>query len=148
MRGARPSNTFRSMPPKNGRGRRLSCENRRVTSRPLSLILLVVAATFFTDTAVAASSKADAAAGAVLYRDKGCAHCHGAHGEGTLKAPALVNIRKNKMWTPEKITQQIQNGGQKMPPFGDSFSDAEVAQMVVFLRSKHWPAAAPAAPSN
>ncbi|MFZ1012173.1 MAG: cytochrome c [Terracidiphilus sp.] len=119
-----------------------------MTSRPLSLILVALAALLFADGALAAGSKADAASGAVLYRDRGCARCHGARGEGTLKAPALVNIRKNKMWAPEKITQQIQNGGQKMPPFGDSLSDAEVAQIVTFLRSKHWPAAVQAAPSN
>lgn len=113
-------------------------------SRPLALILVALAAVLFTDAALAADSKTDEVAGAALYRDKGCARCHGAHGEGTLKAPALVNIRKNKLWTAEKITQQIQNGGPKMPPFGDSLSDAEVAQIVTFLRSKHWPAA----PSN
>ena len=85
-----------------------------------------------------ADSKSKQAEGAVLYRDKGCARCHGAHGEGTLKAPALVDIRKNKMWTPDKIGQQILNGGQKMPPFSDALSQAEVGELVSFLRSKHW----------
>ena len=83
-------------------------------------------------------------AGAVLFRDKGCAHCHGASGVGTQKAPALVNIRGNKTWTPEKITQQILNGGKKMPPFSDSLSDPEVAQIVAYLRSKHPPVPPPA----
>jgi mono/diheme cytochrome c family protein len=86
-----------------------------------------------------ANANSDKLAGAALYRDKGCARCHGAHGEGTLKAPALVNIRKNKMWTPAKISHQIMNGGQNMPPFSDALSDAEVAQIVLFLRSNHWP---------
>lgn len=103
----------------------------------------VVVAGIFVCSAFAADSKSDEMAGAVLFRDKGCAHCHGAHGEGTLKAPALADIRKNKMWTPEKITQQILNGGQKMPPFGDSLSDPEIAQIVAFLRSKHWPTPPP-----
>jgi mono/diheme cytochrome c family protein len=92
----------------------------------------------------ASDSKADAMAGAVLFRDKGCAHCHGATGAGTQKAPALANIRKNKYWTPAKITEQIQNGGQKMPPFSDSLTDAETAQIVVFLRAKHRPVPQPA----
>lgn len=109
--------------------------------------MLVLAGTF-SQSALAADSKSDALAGAALYRDKGCAHCHGAHGEGTLKAPALVDIRKNKLWTPDKITQQILNGGQKMPPFGDSLSDPEVAQIVSFLRTKNWPVPPPAAPTN
>ncbi len=97
----------------------------------------------------AADSKGDQIAGAALFRDKGCAHCHGANGEGTRKAPALVDIRKNKFWTPAKITEQIQNGGQKMPPFSDSLTDAETAQIVVFLRAKHWPVPPPAtSPTN
>ena len=75
-------------------------------------------------------------------------YCHGANGAGTQKAPALANIRKNKFWTPAKITDQIQNGGQKMPPFSDSLTDAETAQVVVFLRSKHWPIPPPAAPAD
>jgi mono/diheme cytochrome c family protein len=86
-----------------------------------------------------ASTEADEMAGAVLFRDKGCAHCHGVGGVGTQKAPSLVDIRKGKQWTPEKITQQILNGGQKMPPFADSLSDPEVAQIVAYLRAKHRP---------
>jgi mono/diheme cytochrome c family protein len=97
----------------------------------------------FAVAACPAESKSDAAAGAVLYRDKGCARCHGAHGEGTLKAPTLTKIRANKMWTPEKMTAQIMDGGQKMPPFSDALSNAEVAELVAFLRSKHWPVAPP-----
>jgi mono/diheme cytochrome c family protein len=109
-----------------------------VTSRVLSFSLLLLAGLPI-QPALAADSKSDELAGSVLYRDKGCTHCHGAHGEGTLKAPALVNIRKNKMWTPDKMTQQILNGGQKMPPFADSLTDPEVAQIVAFLRAKKWP---------
>jgi mono/diheme cytochrome c family protein len=118
-----------------------------VTPRLLTLSVFLVSG-MFAYPAFAAHTKADEMAGAVLFRDKGCAHCHGARGEGTRKAPTLVNIRKNKLWTPAKIAEQIQNGGQKMPPFSDSLSDAETAQIVIFLRAKHWPAppSAPAAP--
>lgn len=83
-------------------------------------------------------------AGAILFRDKGCAHCHGPNGIGTRKAPSLVDIRKNKAWTPAKITDQILNGGQKMPPFSDSLTDAEVAQIVTYLRAKKRPVPPPA----
>ena len=107
-------------------------------------LFALLAPSFFVAPAFAAHTKADEMAGAVLFRDKGCAHCHGPHGEGTRKAPTLVNIRKNKVWTPAKITEQIMNGGQKMPPFSDSLSDAETAQIVVFLRAKHWPVPPPA----
>ncbi|HUX43552.1 MAG TPA: cytochrome c [Terracidiphilus sp.] len=82
-------------------------------------------------------------AGAVLFRDKGCAHCHGADRAGTKKAPSLVNIRKNKLWTPDKMAGQILNGGKKMPPFSDSLSDQELAQVIAYLRSKHPPVPPP-----
>jgi mono/diheme cytochrome c family protein len=78
-------------------------------------------------------------AGAILFRDKGCAYCHGVGGIGGKKAPVLVDIRKNKLWAPPKITSQILDGGQKMPPFRDSLTDEEVAQLVAYLRAKDRP---------
>ncbi len=86
---------------------------------------------------------ADAQAGAVLYRDKGCAHCHAADGSGTVKGPSLVDIGNNKDWTPEKMSDQILNGGRKMPPFSDSLSDQEIGQLVTYLRAKNRPVAPP-----
>ena len=87
----------------------------------------------------AVAQKADETAGAALFRGKGCEHCHGVGGAGSKKAPSLVNIRKEKLWTPAKMTEQILNGGQKMPPFGDSLTDPEIAQIVAFLRAKKRP---------
>lgn len=94
------------------------------------------------------NSHANETAGAVLYRDKGCAHCHGATLEGSKKAPPLADIRKNPAWTPAKLTDQILNGGKKMPPFSDSLSDQDVAQIVAYLRAKHRPPAPPLASAN
>lgn len=85
------------------------------------------------------TTEADEMAGAVLFRDKGCAQCHGAGGVGTQKAPSLTGIREDKQWPPERITQQILNGGKKMPPFADSLSDPEIAQIVAYLRAKNRP---------
>jgi mono/diheme cytochrome c family protein len=85
-------------------------------------------------------------AGAVLFRDKGCTHCHGVGGIGTKKAPSLVDLRKDKLWTPARITSQILNGGQKMPPFSDSVTDEEAAQLVAYLRAKHRPVPPPGPP--
>jgi mono/diheme cytochrome c family protein len=89
---------------------------------------------------LAADPKAEA--GAILFRDRGCTHCHGATGEGTHKGPSLANVRK--AMTPEQMTNQIWNGGQNMPPFSDSLSHDEVSQLVSFLRAKHRPVAPPA----
>jgi ubiquinol-cytochrome c reductase cytochrome b subunit len=82
-------------------------------------------------------------AGALLFRDKGCAYCHGTGGIGGKKGPDLTDLRKDKLWTPAKITDQILNGGQKMPPFRESVSDEEAAQLVAWLRAKHRPVAPP-----
>jgi len=87
-------------------------------------------------------------AGAVLYRDKGCAHCHGANGAGTQKGPSLANIRTDKHWPPDKIKDQIMNGGKKMPPFADSLSDEEIAQIIDYLRARHRPVPPPASPAD
>ena len=92
---------------------------------------------------------ADEKAGAKLYSDKGCGQCHGAKLEGTKKGPALAAIRDDKDWPAEKITKQITDGGAKMPPFGESLTDPEVAQLVAFLRAKDRPEPPPpAAPTS
>jgi mono/diheme cytochrome c family protein len=93
-------------------------------------------------------AKADAEAGALLFRDHDCAHCHGANGIGAKKGPALTDLRKNKLWTPAKITDQILNGGQKMPAFSDTLTDDEAGKLVAWLRAKHRPMVPPAAPVN
>ena len=85
-------------------------------------------------------------AGAALFRDKGCTYCHGVNLEGTKKAPPLADIRKQKEWTDEKLTSQILDGGQKMPPFRESVSDDEILQLIAFLRAKNRPTPPPAPP--
>ena len=93
--------------------------------------------------AYASNTKADEQTGAVLFRDKGCTFCHGVGGIGGKKAPSLVDIRKDANWPPAKITTQILNGGQKMPPFGDSLTDPQIAQLVAYLRAKNRPVPPP-----
>lgn len=107
--------------------------------KPFSIALLAAFFVFSALSAHAASTKADEEAGAVLFRDKGCAYCHGAGGVGGKKAPSLTGLRTDKAWPPANITKQILNGGQKMPPFGDSLTDAEIAQLVAYLRAKTRP---------
>ena len=91
-----------------------------------------------------ATSDADVKAGAVLFRDKGCVQCHGADLKGNKKGPSLEGIANDPEWPPQRITKQITDGGQKMPPFGESLTDPEVAQLVTFLRAKDRPALPPA----
>ncbi len=111
----------------------------------LSVILLLAlfASLSFRAQAASSNSNAEAEAGAVLFRDKGCAYCHGAGGGGTPKAPSLLDIRNDKAWPPEKMTNQILNGGQKMPPFRESLNDEEIGQLVAYLRAKNRPVPPP-----
>jgi mono/diheme cytochrome c family protein len=89
----------------------------------------------------ALSKKESEQAGANLFRDKGCAYCHGTNAQGTAKGPSLAHVRA-ALKAPQ-ITDQILNGGQKMPSFQDSLSNDEVAQLVAYLRSKHRPLPTP-----
>jgi mono/diheme cytochrome c family protein len=110
---------------------------------PLLLALAVLAATP-AHALFGAKTKAAEQAGAILFRDKGCTHCHGVGGIGGKKGPDLAGLRKNKLWTPAKITGQILDGGQKMPPFREALSGEEAAQLVAYLRAKHRPVPPPA----
>ncbi len=111
------------------------------------LIFILASTVVLCGSAKALDSKTKAAeeAGALLFRDRGCTYCHGVGGIGTKKAPPLTDLPKEKTWPPAKITDQILNGGQKMPPFRDSLSDEEIAQLVAYLRSKHKPVPPPSA---
>ena len=100
-------------------------------------LLSITAARAFPD------AQADEKAGAVLYQDKGCPQCHGADLNGNKKGPSLADIRNDPAWPTEKLTKQIRDGGAKMPPFGESLTDPEIAQLVAFLRAKDRPAPPP-----
>jgi mono/diheme cytochrome c family protein len=109
--------------------------------KPCNSPLLIALITLLASAAplLAASKSDQEKSGAVLFRDKGCTYCHGAGGVGTKKAPSLLDLPKDKTWTPEKITGQILNGGQKMPPFRESVTDDEVLDLIAYLRAKKKP---------
>ena len=110
-----------------------------------SLLLLGLIALLANPAALSAAKKSEEEkAGAVLFRDKGCTYCHGVGGVGTKKAPSLIDLPKDKTWTPEKITSQILNGGQKMPPFRESVTDEDVTDLIAYLRAKNKPVPPPA----
>jgi mono/diheme cytochrome c family protein len=103
-------------------------------------------------TPVHAFSKQTRAAGAVVFRDKGCEHCHGVDGIGTDRGPDLSTI--GKRWHKDRIERQIRDGGGGMPPFGDALQPDEVKDLVDYLSAKRRasktfnPPAAPKAPSD
>lgn len=87
----------------------------------------------------ATAQSPDEVAGAALFRKSGCEHCHGVNGAGSKKAPGLDAVGRDSRWTAAKLTDQILNGGEKMPPFGDSLTDPEIAQIVAWLRAQKRP---------
>ena len=103
---------------------------------PLALILL---APLPAHALLGSQTKAAELAGAILFAKEDCAHCHGPGGSGGKKGPDLKDLRKDKNWPPQKIASQILNGGKKMPPFSDSLTDEQIAQLVAWLRAKHRP---------
>jgi len=115
----------------------------KTLSRPHAATALLLPLLFFSITAHALSRQDSEQAGAVLFRDKGCAYCHGPAGLGTQKGPSLANVRKTL--NAKQIAHQILNGGQKMPSFEESVSPTELTELVAFLRAKHRPIPPPAA---
>lgn len=112
------------------------------------LILSLIVASTLSSSAAPQKAGGSAKSGAALFSDKGCTYCHGSAGQGAKKGPALTDVWKDKTWTNEKITNQILNGGQKMPPFQDSVSDDEVKDLIAWLRAKNKPVPPPAPPQD
>jgi mono/diheme cytochrome c family protein len=83
---------------------------------------------------VEASSKEGRQAGAVLFHEKGCEHCHGVDGVGTDRAPALTTVGKRRKKA--QIEQQIEKGGSGMPAYGEVLQPDEVKWLVEFLHAK------------
>ena len=92
--------------------------------------------------------------GAKLY-EQHCADCHGGRGEGVAAIyPALAGNRAVAMHTPANAVHMVVEGGFApatagnprpfgMPPFATVLNDAEVAQVLTFVRGS-WGNAAPA----
>ena len=94
--------------------------------------------------APAATATADPLAGARANFTKNCEPCHGPTGEGGLakvdnkqiKVPSLKAEHAIKH-TDDQLTKMITNGEEEMPAFKDKMSQAEIADMVKFIR-KHF----------
>lgn len=83
---------------------------------------------------VQASSRKGREAGAALFREKGCEHCHGVNGVGTEKGPDLTTI--GKRWKRAQIEQQVIHGGNGMPAFGEVLLPDETKSLLDYLSSK------------
>jgi mono/diheme cytochrome c family protein len=107
---------------------------RRIVGRALlaTSVLLIVAG-LPGPHAIAASS-ADQAAGAEVFKQSGCEHCHGPDGIGTNRAPSLTTV--GKRLKKDQIERQILAGGKQMPPFADVLTFDETHKLVDYLSHK------------
>jgi ubiquinol-cytochrome c reductase cytochrome b subunit len=104
-----------------------------LTGRILLLVaaLLLVAGGFLPTSQVRASSKKNRAEGAVLFKEKGCVHCHSVDGHQVGEGPDLSTV--GKRLHKKQIEHQIRDGGKEMPPFGDALTKDEVKKLVDYL---------------
>ena len=91
----------------------------------------------------ASSNSAEVVTGRKLYMDN-CAACHKENGtggkmeiEGKRINPDNLTSSKIKAFTDEKITRYIVNGvpDEGMPAFKDKLNEAQIAEIVEFVRS-------------
>jgi mono/diheme cytochrome c family protein len=81
-----------------------------------------------------AVSISDRDAGAELFKQCGCEHCHGPDGVGTDRGPSLTTV--GKRLKKEQIEHQILDGGKQMPPFEDVLTFDETRKLVDYLSHK------------
>ena len=92
--------------------------------------------------APAATATPDQFATARANFTKNCEPCHGPNGEGgpvkvdnkQIKVPSLKSEHAIKH-TDDQIAKMITNGEEAMPAFKDKMSQAEIADMVKFVRA-------------
>ena len=92
--------------------------------------------------APAATATPDPLAGARANYTKNCEPCHGPNGEGgpvkvdnkQIKVPSLKSDHAIKH-TDDQIAKMITNGEEAMPAFKDKMSQAEISDMVKYVRT-------------
>ena len=93
---------------------------------------------------VHAFSRKERAQAEILFKEKGCEHCHGVDGVGTELGPSLETVGKRLSKT--RIERQIKEGGKQMPAFGDMLTQDEAKDLVDYLvHKKKLPKGAPQA---
>ena len=100
----------------------------KLLKRPLVLALLLTCG--ISVPALAGDSQA----GGVLFQEK-CAVCHGPDGHAKLPgAPSFAN--GERMEKPDDLLKQtVQNGKNAMPPFKTMLSEAQIGDLLAFVRT-------------
>jgi mono/diheme cytochrome c family protein len=102
---------------------------------------LVALAAFAAPPAGRAAVAGDAAAGKKVFSDN-CTACHSATTNQTIAGPGLKGLFKNgkmpasgKPVTDANVRNQILNGGNGMPPFKGQLSDADIDNLIAYLKT-------------
>ena len=118
--------------------------------RPAGTLRLVLVAAAVTLAAVSCATRdnrttQDADPTHTLFQRQ-CAACHGHDGEGrqigTLKVPSL-RAGRAATDTDERLSAQIHEGGNGMPPFKYSLTDEQIGDLLRFVRDSLQGRAAP-----
>jgi mono/diheme cytochrome c family protein len=108
--------------------------------------MLTLAAALVACVAIAAppasrAAAGDAAAGKKVFADN-CTACHSATTNQTIAGPGLKGLFKNgkmpasgKPVTDANVRNQILNGGGGMPPFKGQLSDADIDNLIAYLKT-------------
>lgn len=107
---------------------------RRIAGKILLVLSAILVVAGIPWPSANAASDSDRVAGAEVYKQNGCEHCHGVDGVGTDKGPALTTV--GKRLHKDQIEHQIRAGGKQMPPFQDVLNDEQVHQLVDYLAHK------------
>ena len=97
-------------------------------------VVMAVISPWMPERTVHAFSRKKSAEAQILFREKGCEHCHGVDGVGTELGPSLNTV--GKRLSKARIEQQIKDGGKQMPAFGDVLSHDEMKDLVDYLAHK------------
>ncbi len=95
--------------------------------------LLIVAVALASLTASFASPRDQRVRGAKVFTDSGCLHCHTIRGSGGNKGPDLSGV--GRRLTEVQMRKQIMEGSKIMPAFGQVLEDAELEDLLAYLRS-------------
>lgn len=83
---------------------------------------------------------AQEAHGQRLYRTA-CQNCHGGEGIPTTKGPSMAGIMRQKYLpsglpaTDEHVRDSIVRGRRMMPAFSGQYSDADLADLIAYLKT-------------
>jgi len=99
----------------------------------MRLCLFVVAMLVIPSPVGFASSRSQREHGASVFAASGCVHCHTIRNEGGRKGPDLSGV--GRRLKKDQMRRQIVEGSKLMPPFGDDLKDADLADLLAYLRS-------------